>query len=147
MTLPHLTKPYETWAPVVARVVFGLLFLQSAFYKIPGTEMFGMQVEASAAAGIPFAMIAVTLAFILEVVAGIALVIGYNTRTAAAALIVFVALIAVFFGRNFSDMNQMMTFFSCIQLIAGLMYVSVYGAQKAAVATCPLPQGITKTGV
>ena len=147
MTLPHLTRPYEQWAPVVARVIFGALFLQSAFYKIPGTEMFAAQVEMSAAVGIPFAMIAVTLAFVLEVVAGIALVVGYNTRTAAAALIVFVALIAFLFGRNLADQMQMMTFFSCIQLIAGLIYVSVYGAQRAAVATCPLPQGLSKTSV
>ncbi|MBY0110636.1 DoxX family protein [Patescibacteria group bacterium] len=147
MTLPHLTRPYEQWAPVVARVLFGALFLYSAFYKIPGTETFAGQVEMSAAVGIPFAMIAVTLAFIVEVGAGIALIVGYNSRTAAAVLIVFTALIAVFFGRDLSDQMQMMTFFSCLQIIAGLLYVSVYGAQKAAVGTCPLPHGLSKTSV
>lgn len=145
MTLPHLTPAYERFAPVVARVLFGLIFLQGAFYKIPGTEMFSLQVAASEAAGIPFAAIAVTLAFVLEVVAGLALVIGWKTRTAAAALVVFVALIAFFFGRNLADQMQMMTFFSCLQLIAGLLYVSVYGAQHLAVKTCPLPQGLTKS--
>lgn len=146
MKLPHLTRPYEQWAPVIARILFGALFLNSAFFKIPGTETFYMQVAMSAAVGIPFALIAVTLAFIVEVVAGIALIVGYNTRTAAAVLIVFTVLIALFFGRNLADQTQMMTFFSCVQLVAGLIYVSVYGAQKAAVATCPLPQGLTKTG-
>lgn len=144
MTLPHLTRPYEVWAPVIGRVLFGLLFLSSAFYKIPGTDLFNMQVEASATAGIPFALIAVTLAFILEVVAGIALVIGWNTRLAAAALIVFVVFIAVFFGRNLADQTQMMTFFSCLQLIAGLLYVSVYGAQSVSVAKCTLPHNVTR---
>lgn len=144
MTLPHLTPAYEKWAPVIARVVFGLLFLQGAFYKIPGTEMFAGQVAMSEAAGIPFPMLAVALAFALEVVTGIMLVVGYKTRTAAAALIVFVALIAFFFGRNFSDMTQMMTFFSCAQLIAGLIYVSVYGAQHMAVRICSLPHGLAK---
>lgn len=145
MTLPHLTRPYETWAPVVARVLFGLLFLNSAFWKIPGTEMFTMQVAGAEAVGLPFATVAVFLAFVLEVVAGLMLVFGYKTRTAAAVLMVFVFLILVFYGRNLADQTQMMTFFSCLQVIAGLIYISVYGAQKAAVQTCPLPQGLTKT--
>jgi len=144
MKLPHLTRPYEVWAPVIGRILFGLLFLNSAFYKIPGTEMFNMQVEMSAAVGIPFAMIAVTLAFVLEVIAGVALVIGWNTRTAAASLIVFVVLIAAFFGRNLADQVQMMTFFACLQIIAGLLYVSVYGAQSVSVAKCPLPHNATR---
>ncbi len=147
MTLPHLTPGFEKWAPVVGRILFGLIFLNSAFFKIPGTEMFLMQVEMSGAVGIPFPMVAVALAFILEVVAGVALVIGWKTRTAAASLIVFTALIAVFFGRDLADQAQMMTFFGCLQLIAGLLYVSVYGAQAGAVKTCPLPKGISKTGV
>jgi len=125
-------------------VLFGAMFLHSAYYKIPGTETFAGQVEMSAAVGIPFAMIAVTLAFILEVVAGIALIIGWKTRTFAALLILFVILIAFFFGRNLADMTQMMTFFGCLQIIAGLLYVSVYGAQHAAVAACPLPSELTK---
>ncbi len=145
MTLPFLTRPYETWAPVVGRVLFGLLFLNGAFWKIPGTDMFTMQVAGAEAVGLPFATVAVFLAFLLEVVAGIMLVVGWNTRMAASALIVFVILIAVFYGRNLADMQQMMTFFTCLQLIAGLLYVSVYGAQRAAIATCPLPKGLTKT--
>ncbi len=144
MTFPFHLRAYETWAPVVARIAFGLLFLQGAFYKIPGSDMFAMQVTQSEAAGIPFAMIAVTLAFILELVAGLMLVFGFMSRLAAFVLILFVALIAFFFGRNLADMQSFMTLMSCIQLIAGLLYVSVYGAQSAAVKTCPLPAGLSK---
>ncbi len=145
MTLPFLTRPYERWAPVVGRVLFGLLFLNGAFWKIPGTDMFAMQVAGAEAVGIPFATVAVTLAFILELVAGIMLVVGWNTRLAAFALILFVILIAAFYGRNLADMQQMTTFFTCLQIIAGLLYVSTYGAQRAAIATCPLPDGLTKS--
>lgn len=124
---------FNVWAPVVARFAFAFVFLNSAWYKIPGSEFFAFQVETSAAAGIPFPTAAVLLAFVLEVVAAIMLIIGWYTRVAALALIVFVALIAAFFVRDFTDQMQMMTFFSCLQLIAGLLYVAVYGAKHVAV--------------
>lgn len=147
MVLPHLTPIYEKWAPVAARVIFGGIFLMSAFFKIPGTEMFQMQVEMSAQAGIPLPLVAVFLAFVLEVVAGIALVVGWQTRTAAASLIVFTVLIALFFFRNLADQAQFVSFMGCVQLIAGLLYVSVYGAQSMAVKTCTLPKGLVKIKV
>lgn len=139
MTLPHYSPAYERWAPVIVRIIFGLTFLMSAFYKIPGTETFSMQVAMSGTAGIPFPLIAVTLAFILEVVAGIALVIGWQTRTAAVSLAVFVMLIAVFFFRNLGDQAIFAQFMSCVTLAAGLVYISVFGTQHGAVAKDPLP--------
>lgn len=144
MTLPHVSPVYENWAPVVARVVSGLIFLMSAFYKIPGTESFLMQVEMSGAAGIPFPFVAVLLAFVLEVVAGIALVIGWHTRTAAVLLAAFVLLIAAFFYRDLSDQATFGLFMSCITQVAGLIYISVYGAQHVAVAKDPLPHDMRR---
>src|SRR5688572_22825051 len=119
MTLPHFSPVYERWVPVLVRVVFGLVFLMSAFFKIPGTEMFAMQVQMSGAVGIPFPYIAVLLAFALEVVAGIALVIGWHTRTAAILLALFVMLIAAFFYRNLADQTVFAGFMSCVVQIAG----------------------------
>ena len=130
----HYSRAYEIWVPTIVRVVFGLIFLMSAYFKIPGSESFHMQVEMSGAVGIPFPLIAVILAFVLEVVAGIALVIGWQTRTAALALAVFVMLIAVFFYRNWSDQAVFGLFMSCITQAGGLLYLSVYGARHIAVA-------------
>ena len=140
MSLPHYSTAYEHWAPAVARVVMGLIFLMSAYYKIPGTETFAMQVGMSGAVGIPLPYLAVLLEFVLEVVGGIALVIGWQTRTAAVTLAAFVALIAVFFYRDISDQTTFGLFISCVTQIAGLIYISVYGAQYAAVSRDPLPQ-------
>lgn len=140
MPLPHYSIAYERWAPVVVRVLFGLVFLMSAYFKIPGTESFMMQVEMSAAVGIPFAYLAVLLAFILEVVGGAALVVGYHTRTAAAALAVFVLLIAAFFYRDLSDQVTFGYFMSCLTQAGGLIYVSVYGTQYRAIKRDPLPR-------
>ncbi len=147
MALFNFSPLYENWASTIARIIFGLIFLMSAFFKIPGTEMFAMQVEMSGTVGIPFPFLAVILAFILEVVGGVALVIGWHTRTAALALAAFVMLIAVFFYRNLSDQATFGLFMSCVTQAAGLIYLSVYGAQYAAVAKDPLPQHLKRENV
>ena len=94
----------------------------------------------SGAVGIPLPYVAVLLAFVLEVIAGIALVVGWHARTAAIVLAAFVALIAFFFYRDLSDQATFASFMSCITQIAGLVYISVYGAQYAALKRDPLPR-------
>lgn len=146
MTLPHQTRAYETWAPVVGRIFLAVPFLMAAAFKVPGTDMFAMQVAASAAVGIPLPEVAVTLAFILEVVGGIALIIGWKTRLFAFLLVLFTALVTLLFHFNFSDPMKAGEFISHLAMIGGLLYLSTYGAQNVAVATCPLPQGMAKEG-
>ena len=90
MVLPHLTPGYEKWAPFIARLIFGGAFLLSAFYKLPGSESFNMQVRMTADAGLPLASVLVTLAFVLEIIAGVEHNVGYHNRTEAAALAVLV---------------------------------------------------------
>lgn len=133
MTLPPFSRSYENWAPVVARVVFGALFLMGASFKIPGTEGFLMETGMAAAMGVPFATVAVFLAFVLEVVAGLALIIGWQARRAAFVLAVFTLALAFIFYGNVSDPMVMGQFVSHLGLVAGLLYISVYGARHAAV--------------
>lgn len=144
MKLPHFSTAYENWVPVIVRIIFGLVFLMSAYFKIPGTESFAMQVGMSADVGIPLPFIAVLLAFILEVVGGVALVVGWQTRTFAILLAGFVMLVAVFFYRDLSDQVTFGYFMSCLTQAAGLAYISVYGAQHAAVAKDPLPHDLQR---
>ena len=124
---------YEHWVPIVARTIFGLSFLMSAYYKLPGSESFAMQVGMSEAAGIPFAYFAVLLAFALELVGGLALIIGWHTRIFSFLLAGFVMLIALFFFRDWSDQQTMGNFISCCIEAAGLGYISVYGARHFAI--------------
>lgn len=99
-----------------------------------------MQVEMSAAVGIPLPYVAVILAFILEVVGGVALVIGWQVRRFALVLAAFVMVIAFFFYRDISEDITLGHFMSCVVQAAGLLYASVYGAQHAAIAKDPLPR-------
>ncbi len=141
-----MTPTYEKWAPVVARILLGLYFFHASVYKIPTTESFDMVVQSAAAVGLPFPTVAVFLAFILEFFGGIALLAGYHARHVAVLLAGFLVVIALFFYRNIADPMQMGMFLNCIAVAAGLLYVSVYGAQNAAIKTCEMPAGVTKAG-
>jgi uncharacterized membrane protein YphA (DoxX/SURF4 family) len=107
------SRAYEHWAPAVARWIFGLQFLIGALFKI---TWHSAEVAQTAAVGVPLPEIAVWLAFIWEVVAGISLIIGWK-----------------------ADPMVMGEFISHLSFIAGLLYVSVYGAQHIAVKKDPLP--------
>lgn len=140
MNLPNYSRAYEKWAPVIGRILLGLLFLNGAYFKIPGTEKFIMEVGFTASAGFPFPEVAVTLAFLLELIAGIALVIGWQARTAALLLAIFTIILNLVFFRNLADPTKLGFFLSNLAIIGGLFYVSVYGTQHAAVAKDTLPK-------
>ena len=127
-------RAYEHWAPIIGRVLFGVIFLISAYFKIPNTPGFVMGVSMSAMAGIPLPTIAVALAFLLELTGGIALVVGWYVRIFAFLLALFVLAIALFFFRNLTDQMQLGMFTNCLGLIAGLFYVSVYRTPVVGIA-------------
>lgn len=134
MTLPPYSAWYVRWAPVLGRILFGLLFLMGAAFKIPGTAGFAAEAGMTAAAGVPFATVAVALAFLVEVVCGLAVILGWHARSAALVLAVFTLALALIFYNDFSNPEIMGMFISHLGLIAGLLYVSVYGARQVAVS-------------
>ena len=146
MTLPHQLRAYEIWAPVVGRLLIAAAFLVGAAFKIPGTDMFALQVSMSEAAGLPFATLLVALAFVLELFAGVAIVVGWKTRLVAFVLMLYTILLTAIFHTNFLLPTTLGQFMSHLYLIGGLLYLSVYGAQKVAVETCPLPAYLKKAG-
>jgi len=140
MTLPHYSKTYTVWAPVAGRVMFGLLFLYASYGKIPGTESYRMAVDYSAGFWLPFPEVSIMLAFILEIIAGIALIVGWKTRIAAFLLMLYTALLTLIFHTGFADQMATGFFVSHLGLIAGLLYISVYGKQSEAVKKPILPK-------
>jgi putative oxidoreductase len=126
-----MVQRYALWAPVVARILFGVFFLQAAAFKFPGSAAFAGNV-AYTADKLPFPALAVTLAFALEVVTGLALVLGWHTRLAAAALVPYIALLTLLFHMTFASQVDYGFFIDHLLLIAGLLYVSGHGAQHFA---------------
>jgi putative oxidoreductase len=129
--MPYANRAYEVWAPVVGRVLFAIPFAVGAWFKMPWM-FYNDQVAQSAAVGIPMPEIAVALAAILEIALALMFLFGYYTRLAGFVGALYVLLLAAIFYNNWADMMVMGAFISHLSFVAGLLYVSVYGAKHAA---------------
>jgi putative oxidoreductase len=76
--------------------------------------------------GVPGMLVWPTIA--LEILGGLALVIGFQTRIAAFALAAFSVAAAVIFHHNFADQMQMIMFLKNFSIAGGLLLLSASGA-------------------
>ena len=109
---------------LIGRVFISGVFLLSGFNKIgnyDGTvgwmESFGLPV---------FLLIP---AIILEILAPLLIIIGYQTRIAAGALSLFCLATAIIFHTDFSDQMQFIAFMKNLALAGGFLFLVVNGAK------------------
>lgn len=114
-------------APLVGRILLALLFLMSGANKALGGNFDGV-VGMVESVGLPFASAIVVLVIIIEVGGGIALLLGWYTRMAATALLVFAVLTAILFHAEFGDQAQFTQFLKNLAISGGLLYVMAFGA-------------------
>jgi putative oxidoreductase len=112
---------------VSGRVLLAILFVMSGIGKVAAP---GMTLAYIKAAGLPFAPLALAGAALVELAGGTALILGYRTRVAAAALAVFSVLAAMFFHSNFADQNQMIHFLKNVAITGGLLQVAAFGGGR-----------------
>lgn len=107
---------------LLGRVMLALIFILAGVGKIqdPAGTAGYMQ-----SMGVPGILLWPTIA--LELLGGIALVIGYKTRLTAFALAGFCVLAAVLFHNNFADKMQMIMFLKDIAIAGGLLLLAVGG--------------------
>jgi putative oxidoreductase len=108
---------------LAGRILLGHIFLLAGINKISGYEGTAGYMEAM---GVPGALL--PLVIVLEIVAGLALIIGFKAKWAALALAGFTVLAAVLFHTDFSDQTQMILFMKNWAITGGLLMVYVYGA-------------------
>jgi putative oxidoreductase len=113
----------EKISQFVARLFLGHIFLLAGISKISAYE--GTQGYMDAM-GVPGMLL--PLVILLEVGAGLAVIIGWKTRWAAIALAGFTVVSAVIFHNNFGDQMQMILFMKNIAISGGLMLLAVHGA-------------------
>jgi putative oxidoreductase len=116
-----------TAAPAVGRALISALFILSGLSKLaaPAATIGYIQ-----SVGLPFPSIAFGVAAFVELVGGIALLLGYRTRIVATVLFVFVLATAVFFHRNFADVNQFIHFFKNVAISGGLLQIVAFGGGR-----------------
>lgn len=120
---------------VLARVLLALMFILAGFSKFAGLAGTAGYI---ASKGLPLPSVLAFLTAALEVVAGIALAIGFQARWAALALAVFTVLASVLF-HNFwampaeQQMVQQLMFMKNLAITGGLLMVFAFGAGPASV--------------
>ena len=115
-TLQNLAAP-------LGRILISLIFLTSGLSKISGYAGTQSYMEAM---GVPGMLLPLVIA--LEVLGGLAVMVGWHTRLIAFLLAGFSLLSAVLFHANFGDQMQMIMFMKNLSIAGGfLMIVSLGG--------------------
>ena len=109
---------------LIARILISILFLLNGIFKINNYEGTVGWMESFGLPGI-----LIFPAIILEIVGPILIIIGYQTRIAAAALSLFCIATAVIFHNDFSDQMQLTAFLKNIALAGGFLFLVVNGAK------------------
>lgn len=113
----------EKISQFIARLFLGQIFLLSGISKISsyaGTQGY------MDAMGVPGTLLPLVIA--IEIGAGLAIIIGWQTRLASIALAAFTLAAAAFFHNNLADQIQMIMFMKNIAITGGLILLAVHGA-------------------
>ena len=115
-----MTKIFD----LIARILISILFLLNGIFKINNYEGTVGWMESFGLPGI-----LIIPAIILEIGGPILIIIGYQTRIAAASLSLFCIATAIIFHNDFSDQMQLTAFFKNIALAGGFLFLVVNGAK------------------
>ena len=121
---------YAGFAPALGRWLIALIFLLSGVGKIlePAGTIGYIQ-----SAGLPLPQIAYLITILVELIGGLFLLIGFETRVAALVLALFSIAAALNFHTNFADQNQLIHFMKNLAIAGGLLQVFAFGAGEFSV--------------
>lgn len=110
---------------LAARILLAIIFILAGvgkFADIGGTAGYIGSV------GLPAGTLLAWAAAIFEVVGGIAILAGFQTRLVSYALAAFCVVSGVIFHNNFADQAQMIMFLKNLAIAGGFLALSVSGA-------------------
>jgi putative oxidoreductase len=122
--MPYQTKQASS-LPFIGRAFMAAIFLVSGAGKLvaPAATMGYI-----AAMGLPFPALGLAGAIGVELIGGLLLVLGYQTRLTALALAVFSIVTALVFHSAIGDQNQMIHLLKNFAMAGGLLQVAAFGA-------------------
>lgn len=110
------------YANTVGRVFIAAIFVVSGLGKIAGYAGTQAYMESM---GVPGFMLPVVI--ILEVIGGLAIIVGWQTRIAAFLLAGFTIVSAILFHANFGDQMQQISFMKNIAIAGGFLFLVANG--------------------
>jgi len=129
------TNAVTDWAALGSRLLLAALFLWSGYTKL---AYLGPNIGYMKAYGLPAAELLIWPALALELVAGVMLLVGWKTRWAALALIVFTIPATFIFHAYWGvpadqALNQQIHFVKNLAIVGGLLAVIANGAGRFAI--------------
>jgi putative oxidoreductase len=114
----------------IGRILLALMFVLAGFGKLTGLEGTAGYI---ASKGLPMPMVLAVAVGVLELVAGVLLIIGWQARWAALALAVFTVVASVIFHNYWAmpaeqQMMQQLMFMKNLAVTGGLLLVFAFGA-------------------
>jgi putative oxidoreductase len=118
----------DKYSHLAGRILLALIFIIAGAGKIadPAGTAGYMQ-----SMGVPAILLWPTIA--LEVLGGIAIIVGFQTRLVAYALAIFTILAAAIFHSNFADPMQQMIFLKDIAIAGGFLLLASSGATACSI--------------
>ena len=105
------------------RILISLIFVTSGFNKLVNFAGTSAYMES---AGVPGMLLPLVIA--VELLGGLAVILGWHTRVAAFLLAGFSLLSAALFHANFGDQMQMIMFMKNLALAGGFLMIVALGA-------------------
>lgn len=120
----------QNWTALIGRILVAYLFIPAGIGKLTG---FAGTVGYIASKGLPMPEVLAALAIVVEIGAGVALLVGYKTRWAALLLALFTLSAAVFFHNYWGvpadqQMMQQLMFGKNLGIAGGLLALAAFGA-------------------
>lgn len=119
-------SPAATGAVVaVGRVLLSILFITAGFGKLTAI---GGTAAWFGSLGFPAPTVVAILVGLLELVGGLAILVGFKTRIAAIALAVFTIAATLVAHTNLADQIQQLMFLKNLSVTGGLLILAAFGA-------------------
>ena len=120
---------------LAGRLLVAYLFIPAGFAKLMG---FAGTVGYIKSIGLPLPEVAAAIAIVVELGAGIALLLGYKTRIVAVVLAVFTLVASFFFHAYWSlpdaqKMMQMLMFNKNLAVVGGLLALAAFGPGRLSI--------------
>jgi putative oxidoreductase len=110
---------------LVARILMSVIFILAGWGKITGYAGTQGYMESM---GVPGMLLPAVIA--VELLGGIAILVGFKARYAAFLLAGFSIVAALIFHANFADQTQSIMFMKNMAISGGLLYIFAHGAGK-----------------
>ena len=125
-----LCEAVKTYGPFAGRVLLALIFVISGYGKLVG---FDGTVGYIASKGLPLPQLAAAAAIAIELVGGVLLVIGWQTRWAATAIFLFMIpttlIFHAFWAAPAANLQmETIQFMKNLCIMGGMLYVMAFGA-------------------